>query len=332
MLMTDITKPEVLVGDFNNKEVSKHIQTELKERKCKRKVIVSDSPEETKKEIDRYFENHKIWYNLVYYTPGVILLITTILLSITLPITTTNEVPLYFLGNFLLYTLLMTIPGMVIYLSTNMIFEIKDKPQSIPIPGLSSADFTEYEGDLIKSIQYKGFYEGFGYNNKIFFTLLPIKKEQLKMKNTIIQTKSNLKLIFKNKNTEYVIGNIRFNSKEYELIFIKKKYENILTLDNTEQRAVAIQEVGIEKIMKHTQAESIDKITTISKITNKPITCELLRIPINDWRVINCLKVECHTTHKKTFLGVPNSIATVKTALAWTFNLNSNDYTLTKES
>jgi len=132
----------------------------------------------------------------------------------------------------------------------------------------------------------------------------------------------------------YVHG-VYFDNEQFKQFFIEKKFsgKDILKLENSEQKAVLIQEYGYNKILKDVNAKILHTETKISQVTGKPCVSEVLEFKMdnNTYRVV---KVEDHSVHKITTLGVPREkqTETVRGAIAWTFGLSEGDYEPIKES
>lgn len=141
----------------------------------------------------------------------------------------------------------------------------------------------------------------------------------------------------------YVHG-VFFELDLFDKIFIKKNVtgEDILNLRNVEQKAVAIQFFGYDKLIDQLMAIKIDSYKVKNEYTGIESISELYDFEIEnkegDWRrsIIRgrFVKVQDHSTGKITVLGVPISKETesVKGAIAWTFNLKKDEYSLIIET
>jgi hypothetical protein len=116
---------------------------------------------------------------------------------------------------------------------------------------------------------------------------------------------------------------------DYELFiraFVKKELsgKDILNLRNTEQKAELIKFYGMNFIINDLKnIKVLDIFKKKSMITNKETECKVFEFEIEKNVFVRYLEVEDHSTHKKTFLGVPREkeTETVIGALSWTFNI-----------
>lgn len=127
----------------------------------------------------------------------------------------------------------------------------------------------------------------------------------------------------------YVHG-VYFNEEDF-LKYVKTKPtpKQVLSVKNAEQRGVLIKLYGYDYILDHLEDKKIlDVYEGISKQTGKPVKYEVIEFPFEDNLIARFVKVECHTEHKITCLGVPriNETESCKGAIAWTFGLNEGDY------
>lgn len=139
------------------------------------------------------------------------------------------------------------------------------------------------------------------------------------------------------------VHGVFFEPELFDKIFIKKNItgKEILGLRNIEQKAVAIQSFGYDKLMDELNAKKIDTYRVKNAYTGIESVSELYDFEIEHnegdiRRVIRgrFVKVQDHSTGKITVLGVPVSreTDTVKGAIAWSFGLNENEYNIIVES
>ena len=132
----------------------------------------------------------------------------------------------------------------------------------------------------------------------------------------------------------YVHG-VYFEEELFDKIFIKKEItgKEILKLKNTEQKAVAIQLFGYDKMIEELNIVKIDTYRVYNTYTGRESVSDLYEFDLDDIR-IRFVKVQDHSTGKITVLGVPieDGTKTVKGAIAWTFGLQENEYCLVKET
>lgn len=131
------------------------------------------------------------------------------------------------------------------------------------------------------------------------------------------------------------VNGIKFNPDLYSRIFIKRDIigKEILSIENVEQRAIAIQFFGYDKLIKELNAKILDVKDEFSSIDNMPISYELYEFEMKvgrfeTLRKFRFVKVEDYSTHKKVTLGVPISEQTNTCigAIAWTFGMTEEEY------
>jgi len=129
----------------------------------------------------------------------------------------------------------------------------------------------------------------------------------------------------------YTVKGVRFKKDPYVKAFLDNKFTatDILKTSNAEQRAVLIEHYGYEYILADPsiQPKVRDKYDGESKSTHKPVHYELVDFKIDNLNV-RVVRVEDHTTHKVTTLGVPVSkeTETCMGAIAWTFGKTEKEY------
>jgi hypothetical protein len=129
------------------------------------------------------------------------------------------------------------------------------------------------------------------------------------------------------------VKGVNFSFDEFDKYFNKHdfKVEDVFSLYNTEQRRVLIEGLGWDNLIDKLKPRVIDTQFDVSKIDGKPICNQLLEFDINingETEAVRYVKVEDHTTHKITCLGVPRikDTDTCLKAVAFTFGLKPNDY------
>lgn len=123
---------------------------------------------------------------------------------------------------------------------------------------------------------------------------------------------------------------VYFEPEVFDKFFKVKDFnaKDILTLRNTEQKAVLIQHHGFDVVEAELKAKSIlDVYEGVSVVTGKPLRYELIDCLL-EHSYFRFIKVEDHSTHKTVTLGVPiqPSTATCRGAIAWTFGLSEEEY------
>jgi hypothetical protein len=153
-----------------------------------------------------------------------------------------------------------------------------------------------------------------------------------------LDSRNDYAVYWEDGNGYYYVRGVRFQD---ESLFIKGfkeksiKAEQIMEIVNHEQKALLIQEYGYEFIKKALKnVKVLDTKMVQSKITGKKATYELFEYDFESTIRLRVIKVECHTTHKVTFLGVPRTLETENcmSAIAWTFGMTEEEYNLLYES
>lgn len=139
------------------------------------------------------------------------------------------------------------------------------------------------------------------------------------------------------------VHGVFFELDLFDKIFTKRCItgKDILDFRNIEQKAVAIQFFGYDKLIDELGAKRIDSYKVKNAYTGIESISELYDFEIEHnegdrRRSIRgrFVKVQDHSTGKITVLGVPVSkeTDTAKGAIAWTFQLNENEYNLVVET
>lgn len=140
---------------------------------------------------------------------------------------------------------------------------------------------------------------------------------------------------FNDKAGIYFVRGIQFEHELYSKIFINKDItgKEIFEIKNVEQRAIAIQFFGYDKLIKELDAKLIDTKDEFSSLDNMPISYELYDFEMKVGRFdivrkFRFVKVEDYSTHKKVTLGVPvlEQTSTCIGAIAWTFGMTKEEY------
>lgn len=133
------------------------------------------------------------------------------------------------------------------------------------------------------------------------------------------------------------VHGVFFEQDLFDRILFKRDIvgKDILSLRNIEQKAIAIQLFGYDKLMDELGAKKIDSYTVRNAYTGTESVSELYDFEIghNEGGAVRSIrgrfvKVQDHSTGKITVLGVPiiRATETVKGAIAWTFGLNEDEY------
>jgi hypothetical protein len=173
------------------------------------------------------------------------------------------------------------------------------------------------------------------YENICFVTMPPSfirlnDREQL-------DSKTDYAMYWNDGYGKYYVSGIRLEDDLFRRAFILKniKPEEIMATENLEIKSVLIKEYGydyIKSTLKH--FKMLDTYETVSKITGKKTTYELFEYDLEPRVPMRIVKVECHTTHQVTFIGVPRVKDTENCidAIGWTFGFGPGEYNPVKES
>jgi len=130
---------------------------------------------------------------------------------------------------------------------------------------------------------------------------------------------------------KYFVRGVRFDKEMFIKAFKMKALlpEELMQIQNTEQKAVLIDEYGydyIKSCLKNLKV--IDTFQTTSKVTGKVVNYELFEYDFQPRVRIRVIQVECHSTHHKTFIGVPREKDTENCldAIGWTFGFAPGEY------
>jgi hypothetical protein len=133
----------------------------------------------------------------------------------------------------------------------------------------------------------------------------------------------------------HFVKGVYFQPDLFDKIFIKENISSkeIFDLRNVEQKAVALHHIGYDKFLKELNAKKLDTWTTASVINGNVAVCDLYQFKL-DSGILRFVKVQDHSTGKKTVLGVPviEDTATAKGAVAWTFGKKPDEYGPTIET
>jgi len=123
---------------------------------------------------------------------------------------------------------------------------------------------------------------------------------------------------------EIYVRGVRMPLKKYEQ-FLRKELpaKDILAIPNTEVRRIFVEELGYSRLLAQMPHEVIDREGEQ----------ELVRIDWHDREEPICLvKVKCPSTGAFYTLRVPPNRTTVKSAVAWTFDVKTEEYEPLKET
>jgi hypothetical protein len=133
----------------------------------------------------------------------------------------------------------------------------------------------------------------------------------------------------------HFVKGVYFQPELFDKVFIKQDIssEEIFGIKNTEQKAVAIHHIGYDKFIKELGAEKLDTWITESMVNGNIAACDLYQFKL-DGDMFRFVKVQDHSTGKKTVLGVPiiEDTKTAKGAVAWTFGKKEYEYCPTIET
>lgn len=143
-------------------------------------------------------------------------------------------------------------------------------------------------------------------------------------------------VVFPDGYKQHWVRGVFFPADLFTKFFEDKSFtgRDILNLWNVEQKSVLIQHYGYDMLMDDLQQKIVlDVDEVISQVTGEPAKGELIDGVLDENRV-RFVWVEDHTTHKVVTLGVPIApeTETCRGAIAWTFGMSEEEYTLDFES
>jgi len=95
-----------------------------------------------------------------------------------------------------------------------------------------------------------------------------------------------------------------------------------------EQRYIAFEMFGPDKLMKEMGGKLIDTYKSKSENLDNTVDVELYELPkmINDTTSVKCLKYKCHSTSRPYTSFVPPEMKTAKEAMAWKFSMTPEEF------
>ncbi len=136
---------------------------------------------------------------------------------------------------------------------------------------------------------------------------------------------------------QHYIHGIYFSPDDFNKFFGEKKAtaQEVISLKDSDQRAAVIQEYGIKNLLESMpELKVLDEYRTKSMVDGQPCTYQVLEFKFNERYTHRVVRVECHTTHDITILGVPRIKETENSigAISWTFGMEANEYAPEKET
>jgi len=129
---------------------------------------------------------------------------------------------------------------------------------------------------------------------------------------------------------QHYVKGVFFEPVLFEKIFVKKSItpKEIMKIKNVEQKAVVMEEYGIEKMLSELKVELLDSRKRISQVNGKEVKEELIEFKISENVTIRALKLDDHSQEKTYIIGVPreSGTETLQGALKWKFPTESKDY------
>jgi len=151
--------------------------------------------------------------------------------------------------------------------------------------------------------------------------------------NNRLHSKLHKSVQFINDTGYYFINGVMFENEQLWKNIVDKTInpKEIMDIENQEQKAIAIREIGFDKIinMLGDKAKCIDISKKKTFIDGKLQDIENELWEIRDlYRFVNIktVKVICPSTKKTYFLDVPPDMKNANEAIAWTFNMNTKEY------
>jgi len=138
----------------------------------------------------------------------------------------------------------------------------------------------------------------------------------------------------------HFVNGIDFDEELFTKAFIDSSLtgEDIIRLQNAEQKVEIIKHYGYDHLIAATNAKLLDTFEGKSWVTGDPVKYELyefqMRLGAGQDGTFRFVKVEDHTTHKIVTLGVPATpeCDTCMKAIAWTFDMKEDEYNPFMES
>jgi len=122
----------------------------------------------------------------------------------------------------------------------------------------------------------------------------------------------------------FYIRGVNFPRELWERVSHRKlSVKELLKLENIEQRFIALDIYGAEKLLSECKAQLIDKSergNTLYEI------CELLKDRFGTSRNVKLLKYNCPSTARVYVSFVPDEIQTADEGMAWKFRLSKTEY------
>jgi hypothetical protein len=186
-------------------------------------------------------------------------------------------------------------------------------------------EYKEYSEFLMKGI----FGIKYMTNHVVIQTLPRISLDE----NNRLHSKLHKSVQFIDDSGYYFINGVMFENKELWQNIVDKTInpQEIMNIENQERKAIAIKEIGFDKIIdmlgENAKCIDISKKKTIIDGKLQEVENELWEITgLYRFITIKTVKVICPSTNKTYFLDVPPDMTNANEAIAWTFNMDTKEY------
>jgi len=131
-----------------------------------------------------------------------------------------------------------------------------------------------------------------------------------------------------NKDNYYFIKGTKFDKKLWDKISKRTLTgKDLLKIKNMEQRYIAFEMYGPEKLLKEYKSKKIDSYNSKSKNLDKSVNVELHEIEgIIENKAVRMLTYKCHSTDRPYFSFVPPETKSAIDGLAWKFGVTPEEY------
>ena len=135
----------------------------------------------------------------------------------------------------------------------------------------------------------------------------------------------------------FFIDGVKFDKELWEKISTKKiTSEEIFSIENAEQKAVVLRQIGYDVVLKNIEHKILDTHSEVNSV-GELIKYELIETDLKDDIGVKArfIKVQCHTTLKETLLRVDPRIKETEDcigAVAWTAGMSKKEYILEQQT
>jgi len=131
-----------------------------------------------------------------------------------------------------------------------------------------------------------------------------------------------------NRDNYYFIKGTKFDEKLWKKLSKRTLTgKELMKIKNMEQRYIAFEMYGPEKLLKEYNSKILDTYDSTSKNLGKSIKIELHEIPnLIENTSVKMLTYKCHSTARPYFSFVPPETKTAIDAMAWKFQVTPDEY------